>query len=567
MAIWNTLLSKLLTPSMEQVVNQRFDAELEKSVKQGMSSGIMRMNVPAMTENNAVQKNVGLSFQGLRDFSVYYPVVRACINRRKQQITQLVWDITTKEVDFSPDGKHKRKTPEDSNKTQIEEMKHFLKYPTGDKTVSFTNFVSQVIEDLLAIDAVAIYRRQKRGGGIYGYLPVDGGTIQLRINPDGTTPHPPQVAYIQKVQGKVGPVAEMTTDELLYLMMNPRSSSPYGLALLETLIITVTTALKLQTYNLSYLSEGNVPEGFIELPREVASSRDQLKEWQDAWDAMLAGDPRYQRKLKFLPEGMKYHPTKQISDMAFDKFEKWLLLNTCAVFGVPPQDLGFTFETNRSTAEIQWEVGKERGLFPLAQFLKEMFDQIIQEDFGFTDLEFVWVNINPMNKLEEAKVFDLLVRTGAVSVDEWRIGEGMDPIGLPHYIMTPVGPIFVKDLVESSNTPGNAPVLPYKPGIPDKVKAAGRVAILEELKKWKKVAYNDVRENKRPRNFSTMLIDVRTKSLISKGLESAQTKEDIDQLFDPLINSEHKILTAVMDLYDDITGTINGSVKSDPDKD
>ncbi|GAJ20004.1 unnamed protein product, partial [marine sediment metagenome] len=58
------------------------------------------------------------------------------------------------------------------------------------------------------------------------------------------------------------------------------------------------------SFNLSYLTEGNVPEGFVKLPRDIASSRDQLKEWQDAWDAMLAGDPRFQRKLKFLPEGL-----------------------------------------------------------------------------------------------------------------------------------------------------------------------------------------------------------------------------------------------------------------------
>src|SRR3989304_4845138 len=67
----------------------------------------------------------------------------------------------------------------------------------------------------------------------------------------------------------------------------------FGFALLESLIITVTTALRLQAYSLGALTEGNIPEGFVELPRDIASSRDQVKEWQGAWGALLSGGPRF----------------------------------------------------------------------------------------------------------------------------------------------------------------------------------------------------------------------------------------------------------------------------------
>ena len=107
------------------------------------------------------------------------------------------------------------------------------------------------MEDLLVIDAVAIYKRKNRRGDIVGYLPVDGSTIELLLEKDGTTPEPPQQAYLQRIMGRE--IAKLTTDEMIYTMLTPRTSQVYGFAPLETLIITVTTALKVQSFNLGFL--------------------------------------------------------------------------------------------------------------------------------------------------------------------------------------------------------------------------------------------------------------------------------------------------------------------------
>lgn len=358
--------------------------------------------------------------------------------------------------------------------------------------------------------------------------------------------------------------------------MTPRTFSPFGLAPLETLVITVSTALKVQAFNLAYLTEGNVPEGFVELPQDIASSRDQFKEWQDAWDAMLSGDPRFQRKLKFLPEGMKYHPTKQIEDMTFERFEKWLLQNTCAVFGVQPNSIGFNFETNRSTSETSFEVSKERGLFPTAQFIKEFMDGIIQDDWGYEEMNFTWTNINPTNKLEEAKTVTSLVSKGLMAIDEWRIGENLRPIGLEEpFIETPVGPIFVKDLAAQSKS-GQMPILPYKPvseataasagagegsvsspNVPPQAKSKTRSKeVLDELKKWKKVAVNDLNLKKAPRDFKTEVIDLRAQDLIRRELKNADSKEKIEKIFEPFVRIKQDMMHSFVNLYDELNRTV-----------
>ncbi len=567
MAIWDSLLKRIISPVVNKSIKEvKKEEELQKGLATlappwrfqpiGEKGGVVRRTLPR-----------GVKFQTLRDFSLYYPILRACINYRKRQITQLKWDVSSVEV--ITDKKKKEKYKKDAK-----EIKKILKYPAGDKSLTFRGFVNKIIEDLLVLDAVAIYRRRNKGGGIYGYLPIDATTIELMLYDDGTIPVPPDEAYQQKISGEVK--AELTTNELIYKMMNPRTDTPYGLSPVEALIIVITTALKLSSYNLSYLTEGNIPEGLVELPEDIISSPDQLKAWQAAWDTMFSGDPRYQRKIKFLPAGIKLHPTRKIGEMQFERFEKWLLQNTCSVLELPPQAIGFQFERGKGAVEAEWEIGKERGLFPTANFLKELFDQIIQEDLKMPHLEFVWSNINPTNRQEEANVFSKLVNAGAVSVDEWRLGEGLDTIGCPHYIMTPVGPIFVSDLVARSEAgesilpqsyqPSNGSPKPPKnvpqkiqritQNVPEKIQQITRDEIVKELKRWKKVVSNDIKQGKEFRDFQTNVIDTRTKNLIKNGLRMIKTKDQLNQLFDPLISQENQMIAALLDLYDEVSSIV-----------
>lgn len=611
MGVWDSLLKRIVNPIVNEEVKKLEQIKLRQKddLEKKLFLQAPNWNSFPTGASGAVNKQFprSVTFNNLREFSYFYPILRSCINYRKRQITQLDWDIVSKNVLINENEKKQIKK-------RIKELKDFFRYPTGDKTISFRTFISKFLEDTIVLDAGVLYRQKNRGGSIYGYRPVDGATIEIILNEDGSTPNPPNAAYQQKIDGQVVN-DKLTTDDLIYKIMNPRTDTPYGLSLVEHLILTVSTALKLQAYDLSALSDGNVPEGFVELPKEVASDPKQLKAWQEAWDVMFSGNPQFQRKIKFLPEGMKWTPTRKPEDIEYQKFNQWLLLCTASIMEVSPQTIGFQMERGKGATETEWEIGKERGLYPLANFLKEIFDQIIQEDFGEEELEFSWTNINPTNKAEEAKVFDVLVRSGAVSVDEWRVGEGLDPIGCSHYVMTPVGPIFVKDLVKQSEAgtpilpgqpplkqPGQGPTTPAKEIPEEKIKevsgektkekkekeiepaqkivekveklvypvfikdkqnnkqedeqndesAKNSSVIVDELKRWKRASANDLKGNRAFRNFQTEIIDERTQGLIKSGLQTVKKKEELDQLFDPFISQENQILTSVMELYDQI---------------
>lgn len=572
-----------------KIKKKQEDSRFNKALASGSSENKPAMMPVTRDPDGVVKKRpfYGITFSQLRAFADSYPIARACINHRISQVTQLDWKVAPMEV-----------ITEDEDEKEVfdraKEVRKMLKFPTGNKSLTFRGFITQIVEDVLTIDAVAVERIRSYGDKVIGWRPFDSATIEILLYPDGSLPEPPEPAYQQKVDGKI--TARLTSDDIYYGKMHPRTHTPYGMSPLETLVATITTALKLQSYNLAYLQDGNVPEGFVEIPKEIASNPDQLKEWQNAWDAIFSGDPRYQRKLKFLPEGMKYHPTKSASDMTFEKFEKWLLLNTCAVFKVSPQDIGFTYDANKAIAETQWEIGKERGMMPLVHFVKEMMDQVVQDDLGHEDLEFVYLNLNPTNKLEEAKVFQILVNSGAVSVDEWRIGEGMKPIGIPHFMNTPIGPIFAKDLLEQSES-GQEPAMPYGPprvaetgaspsgNNPEgngtkqggnqvtnpetarrqsrnensgKKGGSSKAEMASELKKWRKVAKNDVKSNKPFREFYSDVLGKRTKWLIDNGLQKAETTDDVNKVFDSFLDMEKNQVDGMKDLYGRINDIITG---------
>jgi HK97 family phage portal protein len=600
MAIWDRLLKRVISPVVNESIKELSKPSDDDITKILVANTATSRLTPVSTGVPTIYKQFpsGVDFNTLRNFSYYYPPLRSCINYRKRQISQLDWDVAPRKV-------IKDKTKKKAADEKAEVIKTKLRYPAGDKSMTMRSFIHKVLEDLLVLDACAIYKRQRRGGGLYGYLPIDPTTIEMILNEDGTVPQPPKVAYQQKVKGEI--VERLTTDQMIYGMMNPRTETPYGMSPVETLILTVTSALKLTSYNLAYLTEGNIPEGFVELPKDVANNPEQLKLWQEAWDAMFAGDVRFQRKVKFLPEGMQWHTIRKAEDMEFERFEKWLLLNTCSVMEVAPQAIGFQFERGKGATETEWEIGKERGLFPTALFLKEMFDIMIQEDFGETEFNFIWTNINPTNKKEEADVFGQLVRTGAVSVDEWRIAEGFDPIGLEQYIMTPVGPVLVKDFVKMSEEGANpfipnygggqqgpargepagalpgkkpqtesqdgkkpgantavSPKEPITPGAPknpvkmvkQKLNLINKEEVVKELKTWKKAASNDIKSDRGFRDFKTDVIDDRTQSILKEGLKTVKSKKDLDDLFNPFINQENRVISSMLDLYEDVSNIV-----------
>jgi len=519
---------ELIKASVPGMVEQQVEEKLKIEKLAAAKGRAFQYRRPALfnsTYRPGRKPGSQIPFSYMRQMATVYPIARACINRRITQITQLEWMVTT--VDEIEDEK--------GHEANIKKVTDWLHQPMGHKT-RFREMMNTIIDDLLTIDATCFEYHKKRGGEFIDLVSVDPTTIVLRVTEHGATPEPPEVAYAQFIEGQK--VAGFTTDELLYDMMRTRSMTPYGLSPIESLIVQIESALRGSLYNLDHFREGNVPTGFINLSEELAATKDQVEEWQMWFDSILAGDMRKVHRLKILPGESKYTPTQKLEDMAFERFEMWLLQQTCAVFDVPPRDIGITLFVNKASDESQKKLSREKGLLPLAHFIKELLDEVIHTQMGLEKLQFEWTNLNPVDRLEEIEIQDKEIRLGKLSVDEARINDGLEPIGLGHYIQTKGGPVLVEDFLAGEKVDeGKKEEDQGKKEEEDKEKA-----MLVDLRKWRNCLYKDLRDENplRISNFFSRGIPKEVKNQIRDSLKGVSTTHQVKLIFDRYLDQDMK---------------------------
>lgn len=506
-------IQKALKPVIEKAISDTVVAKSEELSKAAASTEAPSGSWVGYPFSGTSRRKEGysLDFDTLRTFSVTYDVARACINHRKRQINNLEWAILPKDDKANPD-KFRR---------NIDKLTLFFEEPFHN--TDFKTFIDKIIEDLLVFDGAVLWKDKTYGDELLGLLNVDASTIKIKVAMDGLLPEPPEMAYQQIIRGEV--VGQYTTEELIYKIMNPRTNTPYGLSPLESLIIGVDTALRSQMANNNMISEGTVPEGFFGLPGEWTP--DQVKDFQVWFDSMLAGG-RMNSRIKFMPggKGVGYMPTKKPEDMRFMELEKFLLVKTCAMFDVQPQDIGFTENVNLNSGENQKQISNEKGLIPMANFLKMMFNHIIAKDFGITDLKFEWKGLQAIDDTFELERNKAMLQNGALTIDEWRQAQGLEPFNLETtktpFILAAGGPVYLGE--EIPTEPDNT----GQSSTPDDTQEQ-----IEEMVKWETKCINWLKLNKGIPDFKPNKLDKVAVSLITAKLVVAKNKEDIKKVFKP----------------------------------
>ena len=105
------------------------------------------------------------------------------------------------------------------------------------------------------------------------------------------------------------PAADFSSDELLYLPRNLRSHRLYGMSPVEQIALTINIALRRDTATLDYYRSGSVPDSFATLPKDWTV--DQIRQFQDYFDALMSGNLARRRMVKFMPADFKLTKTRQ----------------------------------------------------------------------------------------------------------------------------------------------------------------------------------------------------------------------------------------------------------------
>ena len=184
--------------------------------------------------------------------------------------------------------------------------------------------------------------------------------------------------------------------------------------------MTVNIALRRQLWQLDYFTEGSIPDALIGVPQ--GWTPDQIKQFQDYWDTEFAGDLAKRRRAKFVPGETAAKVVQTKEPQHKDDFDEWLARIICYAFSVPPQ--WATKAMNRATADNQSAQSEEEGLEPTKEWVKDLIDEIVAEEFDSPDLELHWLD---EDEGDPETVLEGRLKVGALTLNEMRDALGLAP--------------------------------------------------------------------------------------------------------------------------------------------
>jgi len=357
-----------------------------------------------------------ITFSQLRDLARLLDVVALCVETRKDQVASIPWSI--KPIQFADESRYDfRARAQDV--PGIEELTQRFRRPDGRRL--WHPWIRKLVHEHLVIDAVCVLPVKTDGGT--GLDVIDGATIKVLVDSEGRTPLPPSKAYQQILKGI--PAVDFTTDELYYYMRNPRADRIYGFSPVEQIVYTINFAIRRAMYKLSYYTEGNLPEAIIQMPENWPI--DKIRQFSEWWNSVLSGQVDQRRKGFFIPSiGGSSAVSYPKQDALKDDMDEWIARVVCYAFSLPVQP--FVREMNRATAQTAQETAKTEGLQPLLDWLKEVFDDLIQRALKRPDLEWAWQEDEEPDLLKRAQIQALRIEKGISRPNEVREENGDDPV-------------------------------------------------------------------------------------------------------------------------------------------
>lgn len=341
------------------------------------------------------------------------PVARKAINTIKDRIAGMRWRVQPRS-NYSLAG-----IPDGPARVRILTENFWVPNPED----SFRSLIEQVLEDVIvggfgAIEVNVTGDPQQP----LRLWPVDGATIRINANWDGRASGP----RYEQVTGQMGPAGNITLndEDLIYLRLNPRTHTPFGLGRLEVAFEAVNAFLGAHRYA-ARLASNSVVEYALWLKDLTPERHERLIRW---WQDEIEGTGRVPiLSVEDKPEVLRFGGGTD-SDLRL-QWQEFLLRVIADAFDLPPQLLGIERDVNRSTAEEMNDQAFRSAIVPTARLLAEHLTRdAIGKRLGWTDLEFVFTEMDTADPLEEAQIQQILLQTGILAVGEVRKMRGLPEV-------------------------------------------------------------------------------------------------------------------------------------------
>ncbi len=359
------------------------------------------------------------------------PLPRRAINVIKDRIASLDWQVKLKRgysLDTVPDGVERGLV-----------LRNALEGPnTGD---SFRTLIEQVLEDAL-VGGYGAIEMESTGDAErpFNLWPVDGATIKINAKWDG---NPETPRYAQATGLAMGQLTSMPLggdslenaantsgliplkdDELIYIRLNPRSYTPFGLGPLEVAFETVNSFLGAHRFA-GKLASNSVVQYALWLNETSPAQHERLIRW---WQDEIEGTGRVPLiSSEQKPEVLRFAAGTD-ADLRLS-WQEFLIRMVGNAFSLPPMLLGLERDVNQSTASEQADEAFRSAVAPLAKLVAEHLTRdLFAKKLGWPEFEFVFNELDARDEMTEVTMQTTLLNAGVLTVDEVRAMRGLGPL-------------------------------------------------------------------------------------------------------------------------------------------
>ena len=285
---------------------------------------------------------------------------------------------------------------------------------------SFRSMIEQVLEDVLvggfgAIELDLTGDEQRP----LVLWPVDGASIRIKSDWDG---NPASPRYVQGT-GQFMPNADITLadEELSYIRLNPRTHTPFGLGKLEVAFETIHEFLGAHRYA-ARLASNTVVQYALWLQNMTPQHHERLIRW---WQDEIEGTGKVPiLSVESKPEVLRFGAGTD-ADLRL-QWQEFLIRIIADAFDLPPMVLGLERDVNRNTATTMYDEAFRTAVVPVARLVAEHLTRdVISKRLGWSDLQFVFTDLDAPNELEQAQIQQILVGCGVLTVNEVRRMKGL----------------------------------------------------------------------------------------------------------------------------------------------
>jgi phage portal protein BeeE len=340
------------------------------------------------------------------------PVARRAINLVKDRIASMDWQVRVRRG-FDP-------ATIDDLPAKLNALRLALEQPNASD--SFRTLWEQVLEDTL-VGGFGSVEMKPTGDPAkpFQLWAIDGAAIEVDPRWDGS-PETPRYGFRTGQLG-MDAVTPLLDSELIYIRLNPRTYTPFGLGRLEVAFESIGQLLSASRYA-GRLASNSVVQYALWLDETTPEQHDRLIRW---WQDEIEGTGRVPvLSCANKPEVLRFAGGTD-ADLRI-AWQEFLIRMIGNAFDLPPMLLGLEADVNRSTAGELADEAFQAAIVPVAKLLAE---HITRDLFGkciaWPEFEFVFNDLETRDEQEEVAIQVQLLNAGVLSVAEVRAMRGLAP--------------------------------------------------------------------------------------------------------------------------------------------